>query len=132
MRREIPQSLVAVVPVSEPYNGDKVVAEYADKYPPRPKGSLPILAIHSSADFKGDVTYIRQSSAILNFLDELCDMGQWGFPQSPYSKRRSVDYALQRARVTEIRTLAEECLVSWNPVRIFRYCCRRFAAAAKC
>ena len=116
--KQIPQSLVTIVPVSEPYNGDKVV-ELADKYPARPKGSLPILAIHSSADFKGDVTYIRQSSAILNFLDELCDMGQLGFPQSPYSKRRSVDYALQRARITEIRTLAEECLVSWNPVRIF-------------
>lgn len=115
--KRIPASFVTIVPVSEPYDGDAVIS--SDKYPSRPKGSLPILAIHESPSFKGDVTYIRQSSAILNFLDELCDAERWGFPKSAYPIRGDADDPLERARITEVRTLAEECLVSWNPVRMF-------------
>jgi hypothetical protein len=33
--------------------------------------------------------------------------------------RGDPDNALERGRITEVRTLAEECLVSWNPVRTF-------------
>lgn len=115
--KHIPANLVKVVAVSDPQDGD-VVIESAS-FPPRPKGSLPILAIHPSNGEASDVTYIRQSSAILNFLDELCDEGKWGFPRSPYPVRGSPDDALERARITEIRTLAEECLAGWNPVRMF-------------
>ncbi len=115
--KRIPTSLVRVVAVSDPYDGDAVIE--SDKYPQRPKGSLPILAINSSSDVEGDVTYIRQSSAILDFLDELCDEGKWGFPKSAYPMRGNVGDPLERARITEVRTLAEECLVSWNPVRMF-------------
>ena len=116
--KRIPSSLVRIVPVADPYNGDAVI-DSESKYPPRPKGSLPVLAIHSASDFQGDVTYIRQSSAILNFLDELCDEEKWGFPKSAYPMRGDADDPLARARITEVRTLAEECLVSWNPVRMF-------------
>lgn len=115
--KRIPQSLVTIVAVTDPSDGDTVVD--SDKYPPRPKGSLPILALYSSPEFKDDAVYIRQSSAILDFLDELCNQGRWGFPKSPYPMRGGADDPLERARITEIRTLAEECLVTWNPVRTF-------------
>jgi glutathione S-transferase len=115
--KRIPESLVKVVHVSDPQLGDAVVDSAS--FPPRPKGSLPVLAIHHSAEAEKDVTYIRQSSSIINFLDDLCDAGQWGFPKSAYSMRGSKDDMVERARITEIRTLAEECLVTWNPVRTF-------------
>ena len=115
--KRIPSSLVTVVAVSDPSEGDAVIE--SEKYPPRPKGSLPILAIFSTPSSEGNVAYIRQSSAILNFLEELCDEGKWGFPKSPYTMRGPGDNLLERARITEIRTLAEESLVSWNAVRIF-------------
>ncbi|KAI9869642.1 MAG: hypothetical protein M1823_009003, partial [Watsoniomyces obsoletus] len=83
--KRIPTSLVKVVPVSDPQDGNAVVD--SKNYPPRPAGSLPILAIPSSSGLEGDVAYIRQSSAILNFLDELCDEGKWGFPKSPHRMR---------------------------------------------
>lgn len=108
---------MTVVVVSDPNDGDAVIE--SEKYPARPRGSLPILAIHSTPNFESDVTYIRQSSAILNFLEELCDEGKWGFPKSPFPMRGNVHDPLERARITEVRTLAEECLVSWNPVRTF-------------
>jgi glutathione S-transferase len=115
--KHIPESLVKVVRVSDPQQGDAVVDTAS--YPPRPKGSLPILAIHHSAEAGKDVTYIRQSGSIINFLDDLCDAGQWGFPKSPYPMRGSKENMIERARISEVRILAEECLVTWNPVRTF-------------
>jgi glutathione S-transferase len=115
--KRIPESLVKVVRVSDPQQGDAVVD--STSFPSRPKGSLPILAIHHSAEAGKEVTYIRQSSAIINFLDDLCDAGQWGFPKSLYPMRGGKEDMVERARITEVRTLAEECLATWNPVRTF-------------
>ncbi|KAK0854452.1 hypothetical protein LTR87_017973, partial [Friedmanniomyces endolithicus] len=112
--KAIPSSLVTVVRVSDPQLGDAAPPEY----PPRPAGSLPILAIPTN-DSPGHATYtyIRQSNAIMNYLDELCDEGLHGFSLSKYSMRGAD--ALSRARNTEILSLADDCNLAWNPVRMF-------------
>lgn len=70
-------------------------------------------------DGKGtvDYTYIRQSLAIMHFLDKRRDAGLHGFPKSKYSVH-GID-AFERARNTEVLALADECTVAWNPVRMF-------------
>jgi len=85
--------------------------------PPRPEGSLPILAIPPSDD-GDDWVYIRQSMAIIQYIEEACAQGG---ELSNTGARELVrgHTPLERARITEITTLAEELLVSWNPVRIF-------------
>ena len=102
----IPDSLVKVAQVSDPQSGNEVVDS---SLPSRPAGSLPILAIPSSA--AGEWVYARQSMAIINFLEELCEGGEYGLS----SPRGSLfgDDALARARVCEVLTLAEECTVAW-------------------
>lgn len=111
--KKIPQSLVKVVRVSVDQSGTQVVDA---SFPPRPAGSLPILAI-PHADDKDKWTHIRQSMAIINFLEELCETKQYGFssPTGPLMPTNT----LARARETEILTLAEELLTGWNPVRMF-------------
>ncbi|KAF4459520.1 hypothetical protein FALBO_13722 [Fusarium albosuccineum] len=110
----IPSSLVTVVPVSDPQLGDAA----PKGFPPRPAGSLPILAIPDQTTPQSDsYTYIRQSLAIMNYLDELCDAGERGFPKSRYCMRGKD--ALSRARTTELMCLADELTISWNPVRTF-------------
>jgi hypothetical protein len=49
--------------------------------------------------------------AIINFLEELCNAGKYGFssPQGPLADSD----ALARARVSEVFLLAEECTVAW-------------------
>ncbi|KAJ4355676.1 uncharacterized protein N0V89_003696 [Didymosphaeria variabile] len=114
--KRIPQSAITIVHVTDPQKGDHVVPSQASKFPPRPKGSLPILAIPPS-DGK-DWTYIRQSMAIIYYLEEACSSGG----QLAHLNARAMikgDDALERARIAEILTLAEELLVSWNPVRSF-------------
>ncbi|CAH0055620.1 unnamed protein product [Clonostachys solani] len=107
-------SLVTVVPVSDPQLGD----EAPKSFPPRPAGSLPILAIpDSKSPGSGSYTYVRQSIAIMNYLDELCDAGEQGFPKSQYLMRGKD--GLSRARVTGLMCLADELTISWNPVRTF-------------
>ncbi|KUJ12566.1 uncharacterized protein LY89DRAFT_210135 [Mollisia scopiformis] len=105
----IPSSLVQVVRVSDPGDGNAA----PPNFPPRPQGSLPVLVMRSE---RSD-THIRQSVAIMNYLDELCDAGADGFPKSKYSIRG--ENLLARARNTEILGLADEILASWNPVRTF-------------
>ncbi|EON63548.1 hypothetical protein W97_02776 [Coniosporium apollinis CBS 100218] len=107
--KDIPSSLVTVVPVSDPQRGSKAPPEY----PPKPPGSLPILAIPNEGGF----IYIRQSLAIINYLDELCDAGASGFPLSTYPMRGA--NSLARARHNELLALADECTIAWNPVRMF-------------
>lgn len=111
--KQIPGSLVRIVPVSDPQDGNEVV----DKtLPRRPAGSLPILAIpHAGAS--DEWTYIRQSMAIIHFLEELCETKPDGFtsPAGPLLPTQ----ALERARETEILGLAEELTVGWNSVRMF-------------
>ena len=71
----IPPSLVTVVPVSDPQLGDAAPANF----PPRPKGCLPILIIPPPEhDSNTPPTYIRQSVAIMNYVDELSDAGDPG------------------------------------------------------
>lgn len=107
----IPSSLITIVHVSDPPE-NKVVG---GSYPPKPEGSLPILVIPN--DDTGEPTYIRQSIAIMNYIDEVCDNGVQGFPRSPYPMRGAD--ILSRARVTELLSLADECTIAWNPVRTF-------------
>jgi glutathione S-transferase len=110
----IASSLVTIVPVSDPQHGDAG----PPSYPPRPSGSLPILVIPIPDPQNGTpVTYIRQSIAIMNYLDELCDSAQDGFPKSQYPMRGTD--ALSRARHAELLALADECTIAWNPVRMF-------------
>jgi glutathione S-transferase len=76
----IPDSLVKVAVVADPQDGNQVLDR---SLPPIPSGSLPILAISSEAKRVDGVaeewTYIRQSMAIINFLEELCNAGKYGF-----------------------------------------------------
>lgn len=115
----IPTSLVVVVRVKDPGMGNDVVK--SELYPPRPAGSLPILAIpHNDGDVRGgpqSYTYVRQSMAIISYLEEICNSNQFGF-SAPHGSLVGED-ALARARVVELTTLAEELTVSWNPVRTF-------------
>jgi hypothetical protein len=52
----------------------------------------------------------------MNYLDDLCDAAQEGFPASRYSMRGTD--ALTRARNIEVLALAVECTAAWNPVRM--------------
>jgi glutathione S-transferase len=108
----IPSSLVTIVPVSDPQLGSGV----DPKYPPKPPGSLPILAIPQD-DSGHNFSYVRQSLAIMNYIDELCDGGLEGFPLSIHSMRGA--NIVERAHVTEVLALADECNTLWNPVRSF-------------
>lgn len=116
--KQIPEHLVRVVRVSDPGDGNQVVdAEY---FPPRPPGSLPVLAIPSKISSEGspeEWLYVRQSMAIINFLEELCEAGSFGFSSPRGSLTGST--ALERFKNMEVQTLAEEVLVAWNPVRTF-------------
>ncbi|KXL48842.1 hypothetical protein M433DRAFT_21842 [Acidomyces richmondensis BFW] len=115
----IPTSLVTIVRVRDPEMGNDVVN--SELYPPRPSGSLPVLAIpNNDGEGRGSTqsyTYIRQSMAIISYLEEICNSNQLGF-SAPHGSLFGED-ALARARVVELTTLAEELTASWNPVRTF-------------
>jgi glutathione S-transferase len=142
----IPLSLVKVIRVSDPGQGNQVVtSENGSSIPPRPAGSLPILAVPKkdvidliaiSAKKKGkedqdqkneEFIYIRQSIAIMNFLDDISLRGLYGFPSRsdfPTSKNNDGDDdddddVLGRAREHELLAIADELTGLWNPVRIF-------------
>jgi len=113
----ISSELVKIVPVTDGSDG-KPGQQVAPEFPPKPAGSLPILAIPSEgSDGNISFTHIRQSLAIMNCLDEICDAGSHGFPKSKYSMRGA--NALERARNMEVLALADECTTAWNPVRMF-------------
>ena len=105
--RGIPNSLVTIVQVSDPQAGNQVVDS---SFPPRPAGSLPILAIPSAEKDKDgkprEWTYIRQSMAIIGYLEETLGA------RSSNSLLIGKD-ALTKVRISEILTLAEECTVAW-------------------
>lgn len=112
----ISSSVVTVVPVTDPQLGSIAPAEFS----PKPPGSLPILAIpisENQAKSPEDFVYIRQSLAIMNYLDDLCDAGLDGFPKSAYPMRGAG--ILGRARDRELLSITEECMPGWNPVRLF-------------
>ncbi|USW48335.1 Putative glutathione S-transferase, Thioredoxin-like superfamily [Septoria linicola] len=120
----ITEDLVKVVLVE----GDNVVTPNC---PPRPAGSLPVLAIPARSEgFRtkpASYVHIRQSIAIINFLEELCNNHQMGFLPGKSSLRgtdtaRNSDPArdaLDRARISEVLSLADELMTAWNPVRTF-------------
>lgn len=107
----IPSSLVTVVPVSDPQLGDKAPSQY----PPRPAGSLPILSIPNAT--RTSFVHVRQSIAIMYYLEELCEAGHDGFPKRHYSMR-GVE-AFSRARNNGLLDLGDECTTAWNPIRTF-------------
>lgn len=114
--KDIPESQVKIVHVRDPKAGNDVVEPHL---PPRPPGSLPILAIPSKgedADEKGFI-YIRQANAIMYFLEELCEDFQYGFTR-PHGGLGGKN-PLERARVAEAMSIAEELMVAWNSVRTF-------------
>ena len=108
----IPESLVKVARVADPQDGNEVVDS---SLPARPAGSLPILAIPSMASEKtsngNQWVHLRQSMSIINYLEELCNNGEYGF-SSPHGSLVGTD-ALARARIGEILSLAEECTTAW-------------------
>lgn len=122
--KKISSNLVTIVSVSDPQDGDTA----AHGYPPRPLGSLPILAIPKSAveveskpkedDANGNYIFLGQSLAIIDYLEELCDSGKHGFPKSTYSMRGGPG-VLDCARHNELLALGNEVLPTWNPVRLF-------------
>lgn len=133
----IPESQVKVVHVQ----GNDVVTPDC---PPRPEGSLPLLAIptqqqaHNNTPFKPvgthdasqghSYTYIRQSLAIMTFLDEVCNDAKLGFLPGKAGSligtntargSKPAQDALYRARMNEILALADELTTAWNPVRTY-------------
>ena len=115
--KRITSSAIRIIHVSDPQTGNCVVPAQANGVPPRPEGSLPILAIPPSNNSNGWL-YIRQSMAIVQYVEEACARG--GELSNTCARELVKGHTpLERARITEIITLAEELLVSWNPVRIF-------------
>ncbi|KAL3444110.1 hypothetical protein BJX65DRAFT_283993 [Aspergillus insuetus] len=129
--RNIPSSLITVVHVTDVQFG----GETPEGFPPKPPGSLPILAIPKS---KGDSIYIKQSIPIMEFLEDACNTGRRGFPKlpqpptltlpiaTPLLEDSTVDGAdkqeippLLSARHGELLSLASGLTDSWNPIRTF-------------
>jgi hypothetical protein len=110
--KKIPANLVEIVRVSDPGDGNEVVDT---SYPPRPAGSLPILTIASEQKDENDVPkeqlHVRQSMAIIYFLEEMCEKQMYGFP--PASASFYGKSTIERVRVNEVLSLAEECTVAW-------------------
>lgn len=115
--KRIPQSAITIVHVSNPQKGDCVIPSQADKYPPRPQGSLPILAIPPDGEGK-EWLYVRQSMAMIYYIEEAC-ASDGALAHVGARELLKGTNPLERARIIEILALAEELLVAWNPVRTF-------------
>ncbi|KAL9105617.1 MAG: hypothetical protein Q9227_009229 [Pyrenula ochraceoflavens] len=111
--RAIPPSLVTVVPVSDPQKGDSAPSGY----PPRPTGSLPILAIPSTTG--PSYTYLDQSVAIMSYLEGLCETQAVQGLTKPARLMSGGDDVLSRAKNLGYMHLADQALACWNPVRLF-------------
>jgi glutathione S-transferase len=124
--RKIPSNLVTVVPVSDPQEGEEV----PPGFPPRPKGSLPLLAIPKSlvsnsteaqnrdVDIESNYYILGESLSVIQYLEDLCNTGKHGFPISTYSMAGG-PHPLDRAYEYGLLNLANEVLTSFNPVRLF-------------
>ena len=108
----ISESLVKVAHVSDPQAGNEVIDS---KLPPKPAGSLPILAMPSQAKGSNGETsewiYMRQSMAIINFLRDMCNAGEYTFSAAHGSLLGNDP--LLRARTADILALAEDCTIAW-------------------
>lgn len=115
--KRILSSVIQIVHVSDPQLGNAVVEPQAAWAPPRPEGSLPILAIPPD-NSTSSWTYVRQSMAIIAYLEEATAPGGMlsHINARPLLRGQT---ALERAHLIEIQTLAEELLITWNPVRVF-------------
>ncbi|KAH6672486.1 hypothetical protein B0J14DRAFT_668802 [Halenospora varia] len=119
--RHIPTSLILPISVSDPQAGDTVLPPYSTNpnIPPRPKGSLPLLLLPSSTP-GGEPTLIRQSLAIINFIEDVCNEkdGKDGWPKPTYDIYGGPSL-LGKAREAELLALADQLTETWNPVRTF-------------
>ncbi|PRP88473.1 hypothetical protein PROFUN_03190 [Planoprotostelium fungivorum] len=107
--RNIPQHLVRPVAVSDPGpNGDRA----EEGFPPRPPGSLPVLAVPRADDDGYD--HIGDSVAIMRYLDGCCQRGEHGFPEM---KKKEMT-PMEEARQVAFESLANELTSSWNGVRL--------------
>ncbi|KAJ5833537.1 hypothetical protein N7474_001848 [Penicillium riverlandense] len=124
--RSIPSSLVTVVPVSDLQFGGHPPAGF----PPKPSGSLPILVIpQGNGGAPKEAIYIKQSIAIMEFIEETCLAGRHGFPKIPpisiLPLKMPVQFgdddaaAICRAKHSELLSLAVSLTEGWNPIRIF-------------
>ncbi|KAL4938563.1 hypothetical protein BDV06DRAFT_225889 [Aspergillus oleicola] len=138
--RNIPSSIVTVVHVSDVQFGNNA----PEGFPPKPPGSLPILAIprpensifSSSGEQQQPYVYIKQSIAIMQFLEEACITSRYGFPKLPSpvnlpindtaigdvfddDEDAAASRSLTEARHNELLSLASSLTDSWNSVRMF-------------
>ncbi len=104
--KDIPSSLITVVPISDPQLGDAAPPEFLARL----KSSLPLLDIPPPGYAStASLTYIGQLVAIMDYLDELWDAGDDGFPM-PQHSLRGTDPA-SRVHEAELLSLADECTV---------------------
>ncbi len=110
--KQIPSTHVRIVRVSDPKDGNRVV-DFS--FPPRPAGSLPVLAVPSEKTGEDgkpvEWFHIRQSMAIIHILEEICEKKLYGF-DSPVGGLFGTSI-VERVRINEVLTLAEECTVNW-------------------
>jgi glutathione S-transferase len=78
-------------------------------FPPKPAGSIPILAIRNGKE--GQFVYIRQSLAILNYLEDLAEDSNSRLKACTPSMRGTTP--LEKARVAELLALLDECCITF-------------------
>lgn len=88
--------------------------ESSPDFPPKPPGSIPILAIPDGKE--GKFIYIRQSLAIINYLEDLTEDPNSGLKASTPSMRGNTP--LEKARIAELLALLEECCTTFAYVII--------------
>ena len=113
--RQIPDSLVHIVCVSDPQSGSKA----PKGYPPTPKGSLPILAIPPSDATTNTIpatldnwTLLGQSVPIITYLDTRCSTAynmQTEHPEDALAVAKNMGY----------QSSASDAMATWNAVRMF-------------
>lgn len=118
--KHIPETAIKVVHVTDPQRGNQVHHSHLESdssIPPRPEGSLPILAIPNN-ESRDSWVYIRQSMAIITYL-EFATGPDGPLSYLPTQSLHTGDNPLEAARLNELTTLAEELTILWNPVRTF-------------
>ena len=107
----ISASIVTVVPISDPGQGDKA----AEGFPDRPLGSLPILAVPPTGAEEGKAealdgwTLIRQSVPIMQYLQRMIVSGGEEEKMDSYIEACEMGYLIS----------AETVMTAWNGVRLF-------------
>lgn len=109
--KRIPSNIVTVVRVLTPQDGNQ---EVDTSYPPRPTGSLPILVVPSTEGDRSSSSglQIRQSMAIMHFLEEVCEKKMYGFGGASIRSLAGTTMT-QRVEINEVLSLAEQCTGDW-------------------